>query len=1091
MKKSIILAFALGALSGVTMNGESPLWLRNTSISPDGKTIAFTYKGQIFTVPATGGDATRITSGSSYNTTPFWSPDGKTLAFSSDREGSADIYVVDPNGGRPRRLTTHSGNEVLLGFKDYNHVLYTAAGMPDPKSANSHFWPQVYQVDTNAGRPELVTSITMRTASADKNGRILYQDRRSVENEWRKHETSSGATDVWMLENGKYTKLTNFKGNNRNPVWGSGDTYYYTCEKDGALNVYQGDVKGGEPVRLTQFKNHPVRHLSASSDGKHLAFSWNGEIYTLTPGGKPSKVNVNIVTDDYDVVPSKSMRTRGVTDFALSPDEKTIAFVLDGDVYLTSVEYETTRRVTDTPAQERSVSFAKDGRSIVYDSDRDGLWQIFTAEIKDPDEKELLYATELVEKPLYKSANGKPAFFPAFSPDGKKVAFLEDRTALRVIDMKTKKVSTVLDGKYNYSYSDGDVSFSWSPDSRWLLCDYIGVGGWNNSDIALVKADGSEVVNLTESGYSDGSATWALDGKAVIWTTGKYGYKSHGSWGNQSDAMIMFLDGDAYDRFNMTKEERELADKAKKDSEKKEADKKDKDSKKDKKGKADSKVDKKDGKDKVAEDDVKPLELDIANRRYRKMRLTPSSSFMGAFYLDKDGDKFYYVASSPDGSSLYEYDIKEGNVNTLAKGLSTRSIIPDKKGNNLYVYTRSGLRKLSLVSGKSTPIEFEAEITDDPASRRSYIYEHMLRQVNDKFYDVNLHGVDWKMYGDAYRRFLPYINNNYDFAILLSEILGELNASHTGGSYRGPAARQRRATASLGAFYDSKYNGDGLRITEILKRGPLDSKALAVTPGDIVMAIDGKKIEKGADYNDLLDGKSGRRVKLDIKKASGKDTTVYMRPINASEQSNLMYQRWIERNEAIVDSVSGGRVGYVHIQGMNGSSFSDVYDRLLGKYRNCDAVVVDTRHNGGGWLHNDVALLLSGKEYVRYSPRGRYIGSDPFSQWTKPSVMLVDESNYSDAHGTPYTYQTLKIGDIVGAPVPGTMTAVWWENQIDPTITFGIPQVTSLDRDGKPLENHQLTPDVEVYNTPEQVLAGYDNQLVTATKHVMKKAGIK
>ncbi len=195
---------------------------------------------------------------------------------------------------------------------------------------------------------------------------------------------------------------------------------------------------------------------------------------------------------------------------------------------------------------------------------------------------------------------------------------------------------------------------------------------------------------------------------------------------------------------------------------------------------------------------------------------------------------------------------------------------------------------------------------------------------------------------------------------------------------------------------------------------------------------------------------------------------------------------WVERNEKLVDSLSNGRIGYVHIRGMNNESFQTVYSRLLGKYRNCDAVVVDTRFNGGGWLHNDVALLLNGKEYVRYSPRGQYIGSDPFSQWTKPSVMLVNEANYSDAHGTPYTYKTLGIGKLVGAPVPGTMTAVWWETQIDPSIVFGIPQVTSLDRNGEPLENKQLQPDIEVYNTPSEKVSGNDVQLKKAVEELLK-----
>ena len=228
-------------------------------------------------------------------------------------------------------------------------------------------------------------------------------------------------------------------------------------------------------------------------------------------------------------------------------------------------------------------------------------------------------------------------------------------------------------------------------------------------------------------------------------------------------------------------------------------------------------------------------------------------------------------------------------------------------------------------------------------------------------------------------------------------------------------------------------------------------------------------------------------MRLTVEHAGGKTDIVKIKPISQGTLSSLLYQRWVERNEAVVDSLSNGRIGYVHIEGMDSPSFRRVYSKLLGKYRNKEAVVVDTRWNGGGWLHNDVALLLNGKEYVRYTPRGRYIGSDPFSQWTKPSVMLVNEANYSDAHGTPYVYQTLKIGDIVGAPVPGTMTAVWWENQIDPTLIFGIPQVTSLDIHGEPLENKQLNPDVEVYNDPAAVAAGQDAQLEASVRTLLEK----
>ena len=395
------------------------------------------------------------------------------------------------------------------------------------------------------------------------------------------------------------------------------------------------------------------------------------------------------------------------------------------------------------------------------------------------------------------------------------------------------------------------------------------------------------------------------------------------------------------------------------------------------------------------------------------------------------------------------------------------------------------MKKVSLAKGDAEDIEFEAFYDRKPSLERQYIYDHMLSQVKDKFYDANLHGVDWKAYGEAYRKFLPYISNNEDFAILLSEILGELNASHTGGRYY---SGSNYSTAVLGAFFDEAYGGDGLRVAEVIAGGPLSTAKAGVKAGDIITAIDGKPITVGMDYYPLLADKADKRVRLDITPADGSAArSIVVKPIESYEQDDLLYRRWVRRNQEVVDSVSGGRIGYVHVEGMDSPSFRTVFSEMLGKYRNREAIIVDTRWNGGGWLHNDLAILLGGKEYVRFVPRGQYVGSEPFSQWTKPSVMLVNESNYSDAHGSPFVYQALGLGDVVGAPVPGTMTAVWWENQIDPSIVFGIPQVTSIDMQGNILENHQLKPDVEVYNDPGRVAAGIDDQLIKSVEHLLNK----
>ena len=1058
----------------------NPLWMRFCAISPDGQTIVFSYKGDLFTVPAQGGTAHQLTSNAAYDAYPVWSPNGQHIAFASAREGSLDVYVIDKDGGTPTRLTTDSGNETPLGFLDNGTVLFEATVMPTAQSilfADRSF-PQVYQVSTTGGsRPRLFSALPMQDLSINARGDILYHDIKGYEDPFRKHHTSSITRDIWLKQGEKYTKLTSFNGEDRTPRWApDGNSYYYLSEQDGTFNVYQNNI-GGTARQLTSHKDNPVRFLTVAGNGT-LCYGYNGEIYTLREGGEPHRVDITIAVDRSEQELIRQIKRDGATSISVSPSGKEIAFVMHGDVYVTSVEYNTTKQITDTPEQERTIDFSPDGRSIVYDSERGGMWQIYQTSIKNKDEKRFTYATDLVEEQL--TNTGRTSIQPAYSPDGKSVAFLEDRATLRAVDVKTKAVRTLMDGKYIYSYSDGDVWYQWSPDSRWLLSSYIGTGGWNSQDVALVSASGNgEIHNLTESGYNEGNAKWVLGGKAMIFTSDRAGYRSHGSWGTEDDVYIMFFDLDAYERFRMSKEEKVLQEEAEKELKKAqdEAAKGKESKKKDNKKKKDG------ASDKPA---VAPLQLDLENCRDRIVRLTVNSSHLGDYVLSRGGDTLYYQAAFEGGMDLWKHDLREHKTEIVLKGVGGGSMQMDKDGKNLFVCTGKGIKKIDLAKGKPEPVNFEANFNYRPYQEREYIFNHIWQQVKDKFYVEDIHGVNWEGYRENYKRFLPYINNNYDFRDMLSEMLGELNGSHTGARYNpgGPTLK----TAALGLFLDDTYQGNGLRVSEVIKRGPFDVKKTGVTTGCIIEKIDGNEIGAGEDYNWMLDGKAGKPIRITVyNPKSAKRFDVTVKAISKGEQQELLYKRWVDRNRALVDSLSGGQLAYVHVKEMDSESFRTVYRELLSdKNRNRKAVIVDERHNGGGWLHDDLCTLLSGKQYQTFVPHGKEVGVDPFNKWTKPSCVLVCEDDYSNGHGFPFVYRELGIGKLIGTPVPGTMTAVWWETLIDRSLVFGIPQVGCRDMRGNYCENTPLIPDIEVYNSPEDYLTGHDRQLERAVQEMMK-----
>lgn len=1067
IKNSVVSAAIMLFSAGIAY-AETPLWLRDIKISPDGTKIAFTYKGDIFTVPTSGGTATRITSDAAYETNPIWSPDGKTIAYASDRHGSADIFVIPATGGEPHRLTSFSAAETPQAFSPDGSLIYFSAAIQDP--ASSALFPsgrltELYTIPAAGGAVnQVLATPAERIAFAPDGKSFVYQDIKGMENEWRKHHTSSVTRGLWRydLKTGKHTPLVDHPGEDRDPIISpSGKELIFLSERNGGtMNVYTVPLAdpGTQPSALTALTEHPVRFLSQANNGT-LAMGYDGEIYTLSPGGKPAKVNISITTDAYEA-PDFQNFSSGASEAIPSPDGEQIAYSHRGDIFVSSVEFGTTKQITSTPWKESSPSWADGGRTLYFVSNRDGRNDIYRAEMTRSADPNMLYSTALKEERVLPARKEIERADALVSPDGTKLAFVQNRSELMVMDLTSKKVTKLAGAELNAERTG--MQYSWSPDSKWIVFTCVPHHHSPYYDIALVNADGNEpeITYITETGYFEEMPRFSPDGSAITWISERYGMRNHASWGSQYDVMAAYLNQEAFDRHNLSSEELAAVKAAEKKAKKDEKDKKE------------------------TESDDKPLKIEREGIEDRIVRLTPYSSAIADAILSKDGEKLYFLSKVEKGFDLWKIDLRKGGASIVSKLGMSESAHFEPKGNNLFILTPSTMKKMDFGNEKFTGISISGRQKIDRAAERAAMLEFVRTEEKEKFYTPGMHGVKWDALVDHYSRFLPHINNYGDFSEMLSELLGELNVSHTGSGYR-PNRGADEQTADLGIIYDLTYSGPGLKIAEIVKGSPLDRADTQLRAGDVITSVNGTELTPQTDFTSLLNGLSGKLILLEAKSATGGKIEQTVKPITRSRMQNLLYDRWVKRNEAKVDSLSGGRLGYVHIQSMSDPSFRPMYAQVLGKYNDRDGIVIDTRWNGGGRMHEDIEVLFSGKQYLTQKVRGVETARMPSRRWNKPSIMIIGEANYSNAHGTPWVYSKMGLGKLVGMPVPGTMTSVNWVDLQEPSLYFGIPVIGYETAEGTYLENSQLEPDVKVANSPERAAAGIDDQLEAAVKTLL------
>ena len=1079
MKRLFFVVVLIIAAAPILYAQENPLWMRYPAISPDGQTILFSYKGDIYSVSSKGGQAMPLTISESYEYAPVWSHDGKWIAFASDRYGNFDVFVMPATGGEARRLTYFSGNEVPSSFTgDDKRVLFSASRQDVVTNAQFpvDVMTELYSVPVGGGRVDLVLPIPAPEAFENAAGdKLIFEDQKGYESDWRKHHTSSITRDIWLydLKSGKYRQLTTFKGEDRSPVIAANDQdYYYLSEQDGTMNVFESTLASPDKsVQLTHFARNPVRFLTLAKDNT-LCYGYDGEIYTQKPGGDAQKVGIRIAEDGRTSLEKILPVNGGVTEMRLSPNGKEIAFVFRGEIFVTSVDGGITKRITNTPWQERSVGWSPDGRSLVYAAEKDKNWNIYTMNIIRKEEPYFYASTVLKEETVI--ATAAEEFQPAFSPDGKEVAYLENRVTLKVVNLATKQSRVVLPADKNYSYADGDQYYQWSPDGKWFLVQFGPPERVQTPEVGLVAADGkSAVINLTLSGYDDFSPKWAMDGKMMIWGSNREGARQQAGYAITADVYGMWFSKDAFDRFKLSKEEfallKEVEAKEKEDADKKKTG---KDTAKNKK-----------------DTPVTNISIDWDHLTDRKLRLTTHTSDAADWLLSKDGEKLYYLSRFEKGYDLWMTELRTKETKLFAKlGAQFAGMELSKDGKSIFVLAEGRISKVDAESGKVEPVGVSGEMVLNDVAEKAYIFDHAWRQIREKFYVVNMNGVDWDYYYKVYQKFLPYINNDYDFAEMLSEMLGELNVSHTGCYYSGVRSATGDRTASLGIFYDYKYTGPGLKITEVIAGGPLDKHSEKIHRGVILEKIDGDAITDTVDQYKYLNRKAGKLLLLSLyDPATGVRWEESTKPISLGEEDELQYKRWVELRRKETDSLSGGKIGYIHVRAMDDGSMRTVFEEALGRNIGKDAIIVDTRFNGGGNIHEQLSDFLNGKKYFDIIPHGQYVGSEPSDKWVKPSIVIIGEANYSDAHLFPAAYKLKNVGKTLGMPVPGTGTFVWWEQQIDQNLVYGMPMGGWRAPDGLFEEGHQLEPDIMVKDAPDVLSGGHDQQIEAAVKELMKK----
>ncbi len=1059
------LLYSILFLLAHTAMSAAPLVI-TPSVSPDGSQIAFSYQGDIWITSVNDDFARRLTIHESYESHPHWSPDGTKLVFQGNRWGNNDIFVTDVSTGAIKRLTYHSANDTHPRWISDTEVSFMSRRGFQQIERES----EVHQVSIAGGTPyRMIDAVVLSPAPMKNSQDIVFV--RGTCRVAREAYVGPANRDIWKYSatSDQYTQLTTHEGQDILPDT-EGDNIYFLSARSGRYNLTIIN-KEGNLQALTTYSDEGITYFDVSADESTVVFIKGGELKraSLDNLEDAEGIDIKVTADDrFDPIEHETL-SRGASNYALSPSEDHVLLEVRGELFLKENDKEKDRAVqlTNHPYRDKDAVWVSES-TIIFSSDRGGQFDLYKLTAKDPSTS-LYKSFQFTVEQLTSHEAEEEAL--VVSPDRTQLAYRRGRGELVVVSLDT--LGNISNERVLQDGWDIPGGIAWSPDSKWLAYALSDLNF--NEEIYIHRADGSsDPVNVSLHPRTDRSPVWSPDGS-------KLGFISIRNNGD-SDVWFVWLKKSDWEKTQRDWEE----DDDEKESEMKGKD-KDKDKKKDK-------------------DAVQPVEIDFDDIYERIMQVTRIAGNEGDLSISKDGETFYFSTNgggrqgSPGDPAYMSINWDGEDAKTLFSNLDINAPRLNKKGDRIYSLKRGGtLVSINPSAKKQEGQPFKVKMDIDHQQERTQVFEEAWRRLRDGFYDPEFHGQDWNELKTVYKARCINATTDQDFHNQFNEMLGQLNASHMGIRGRGREETQSERTGLLGV--DIKPVNNGVEVLSVISGTPADRSNSRLEVGDIITAVNGTLITNTTNFYSLLEDLANERVLLNVRSSTGALKEVIIRPTNSINVEN--YEAWVKERKRLTEEYSNGKLGYIHIRGMNWQSFERFERELTASGLGKEGIVIDVRFNGGGWTTDMLMAVLNVRQHSFTIPRGAAKSLEnekddfrntypfgerlPLSSWTKPSIALCNENSYSNAEIFSHAYQSLGHGTLVGRPTFGAVISTGGAGLLNGKFVRMPFRAWYVKSTNKNMEHGPAVPDIEVFNLPDSKAKGQDPQLQRAVEQLLSE----